>query len=287
MERISRANGIEIWNEDFGDPSDPTILLIMGLSTQGIAWPLELCLGLADAGRHVVRYDARDTGRSTCFDFTSAPYSLTDMAADAVGLLDALGVDAAHLVGTSMGGMVAQEVAIGFPARVRTLTSIMSTPAVSTPEGVYSNGLAGPDARFLAVMAELVAAPPTTPEEERGAALRMFAALGGTLGPVDHDAVARVLDEQARRAPAVDTSTNHTLAQHRSRDRTALLGGVRAPTLVIHGTADPLIPYEHGVATATSIPGATLLPIEGMGHEFHPTAMSAIIEAIVAHTARS
>lgn len=286
MERISRANGIDIWNEDFGDPNDPSILLVMGLSTQGIAWPLELCTGLADAGRHVIRYDARDTGRSTCFDFAKTPYSLTDMAADAVGLLDALRIDAAHLVGTSMGGMVAQEVAIEFPARVRTLTSIMSTPAVSTPEGRYSNGLPGPHQRFLDVMAELVAAPPTTPEEHRAVSLRMFAALGGTLGSVDTSAVATVLEEQARRAPAIDSSTNHTLAQHRSRDRTELLASIAAPTLVIHGTEDPLIPYEHGVATAEAIPGATLLPIDGMGHELHPSAMQMLIEAIVGHTER-
>src|SRR2546423_177171 len=127
-ERVVEANGIEIWTEDFGEPADPTVLLIMGASAQGIMWPEELCERLVEGGRHVIRYDNRDTGQSTCADFSQKTYTVKDMADDAVGVLDAYGVDRADVVGASMGGMIAQTVALEHPERVRSLTSIMSTP---------------------------------------------------------------------------------------------------------------------------------------------------------------
>ena len=124
-----RANGIEIWAEDFGEPRNPAVLLVMGAGGQGILWPDEFCAALVAAGHYVIRYDNRDTGQSTCVEFAKAPYTLSDMARDAVGVLDAFGVERAHVMGASMGGMICQTLAIEHAGRLRSMTSIMSSPA--------------------------------------------------------------------------------------------------------------------------------------------------------------
>jgi len=283
----ARANGIEIEYETFGDPADPALLLVMGLGAQMILWPEEFCSDLAARGLHVVRYDNRDVGRSTWLDQAgmpdvagalaaamqgrpiASPYLLRDMAADAVGLLDALEVDAVHVVGASMGGMIAQTLAIEHPARVRTLTSIMSTTG--------HPGL--PPARPEA-MAVLVTPAPT----ERVAAIehgvRVWRTIGSPGFPFDEAEV------RERAALAFDRGVNppgvarQLVAILASGSRREALRGVQVPSLVIHGAADPLVPVEAGRDTAQAVPGAELLEFEGMGHDLPRPLWPRFVEAI-------
>ena len=289
-ERVVQANGIDIWTETFGDAANPTILLVMGATAQGILWPEEFCELLVRGGRHVIRYDNRDTGQSTTFDFAANPYTIADLARDAVGVLDAYGVDAAHAVGASMGGMIVQTLAIEHPTRVRTITSIMSSPGgAAVASGIAGDAepvaLPGPEPKVIEAMAAMMTNPPSTREERIAAGVAMSKALSGPLDPRSDDELrefeARVLD----RATNPDAARNHGLAVMASPDRSAALADVTTPTLVIHGTADPILPFPHGEATAKAIPGATLLTIDGMGHDLPRAAWPTIVDAILEHTA--
>lgn len=285
---------IELEYECFGDPTRPPVVLIMGLGAQMIAWEEELCAALAARGRYVVRFDNRDVGLSTRLHGVKAPplwtvmaraaagltteevpYRLRDMAADVVGLLDALGLASAHIVGLSMGGMIAQELAIGWPGRVRTLTSIMS-----------STGEAGLPLARPAAAATLMTPLP----KERGAyvaaAVEVLAVLAGAGHPLDRvrarARVERAYDRAGGLYPAgFQRQLTAILA---SGSRREALAAVRAPTLVIHGDDDPLVPLAAGEATARAIPGARLLVIPGMGHDLPQGTWPQIIDALVAHT---
>jgi pimeloyl-ACP methyl ester carboxylesterase len=294
-EAMAGANGIELCYETFGDPDGEPLLLVMGLGAQLIAWPIELCEALADRGFHVIRYDNRDVGRSTKIEGGSTDvmaalaaaqsgqsvqslevaYHLTDMAADAAGLLEALGIDSAHIVGASMGGMIAQTIAIEHPARVRTLTSVMST----TGEG--SVGQPTPEA-----MGQLLQPPPTT----REAAIANGVAASKVIGsPDDFD------EDVARQRSALaydrcfypEGTARHLLAIVTSGDRAEGLRKVAVPTLVVHGDSDPLVTPSGGERTAELIPGATLLMLEGMGHDLPLRHIGAIVEAITGLAAQS
>lgn len=285
MERVVQANGIDIWCEDFGEPGDPAILLVMGSGTSGKAWPVDLCEDLAAAGYHVVRYDNRDTGKSTLVDFEQRPYTLVDLAADAAGLLDALGIDAAHVVGVSMGGMVAQEIAIHFPERVKTLTSVISTPAVRHPRNPigWSGGLPRMKLRAVAAFVGAAIRRPKTREERVKLAVKTARATTGSLGLLDVDDVRKMCEEELDHAVDPDHDDHHGRALAASQDRTAALGSVSVPTLVVHGSEDPIFPYEHGVATAKAVPGARLVMVEGLGHELPPDLATLVIEHIRAY----
>jgi pimeloyl-ACP methyl ester carboxylesterase len=286
-ERVVKANGIDVWTEDFGNTSDPTVLLIMGASAQAILWPDDFCQDVADARRHVIRYDNRDTGQSTCFDFTASPYTVADMAADAVGVLDAYGIERAHVVGASMGGMIAQTVAIEHPERVITLTSIMSTPLagsiMAAMLGSNSSGLPAPEQKVIDAALQL-ATPAKDDEERIERSVTLWRALAGTMSPFDEQSIRDREKKILARARNIDAAANHQFAIGASPDRTDQLGQITAPTLVIHGTADPILPFPHGEATAKAIPGAKLLPIEGMGHETPPKATPIVVGAILEHT---
>jgi pimeloyl-ACP methyl ester carboxylesterase len=285
-ERTVKANGIEIWTESFGRPSDPTLLLVMGAGGQGILWPEEFCQALATGGTHVIRYDNRDTGQSTCFDFAKQPYTLSDMARDAVGVLDAYGVERAHVAGASMGGMIAQVLALEHAARLRTVTIIMSSPLSASINAIFSGAskiLPPPHEKVLAVAAAMATKPPQTREERIDAGVAMWRALAGSGEPFDEAAVrARELRIQTR-ARNIDAANNHQLAIAASPDRTEALAGVRLPALVIHGAEDPILPLAHGEAVAKRIPGAELLVIPGMGHDLPPRAVKRVEQAILAH----
>lgn len=288
--RLASANGIEICYDTFGDSKSPPLLLIMGLAAQMIAWDEVFCAELAGRGYYVIRFDNRDIGRSTRFPQhgapdlmallsqallrkpVTAPYTLRDMAADSVGLLDALGLARAHVVGASMGGGIAQEMAIHFPDRLLTLTSIMSsTGDPSLPQ-------ATPEA-----MAVLMAPPPKDRESYFEAYKRTWSVLRGPGFPLDE---AKDLERAARawdrglNPPGVARQLAAILA---SGDRTQALRDVRVPTLVIHGDADPLVRHQGGVATANAIPGAKLVTIKGMGHALPISMWPQIIDAIAAH----
>jgi pimeloyl-ACP methyl ester carboxylesterase len=289
----ARANGIEIEYEEFGRSGDPALLLVMGLGAQMILWREGFCELLAARGLRVVRFDNRDVGLSTKFESAgapdlmgvmmavlqgkdvSAPYLLRDMAADAAGLLDALGIASAHVVGASMGGMIAQTLAIEHAPRVRTLTSIMSTT------GARDLPPAKPEA-----MAVLMTPIPT----ERSAAIERGVVTYKTIGspgyPPDEDELRGLLERAFDRGVHPEGVARQLTAILASGSRRDALASVRAPTLVIHGLADPLVPVEGGRDTAASVPGAELLEVEGMGHDLPRALWPTFVEAIAKHVAR-
>ena len=288
--QIAHANGIELCYEIFGDPSAEPLLLIMGLGAQMIHWDDEFCRQLAARGFRVIRFDNRDIGKSSKMTGgkrlspvellklrflkipVAAPYKLIDMARDTVGLMDVLGIKSAHLVGASMGGMIAQEVAISFPQRVRSLTSIMSTtgdPKVPPPS------------REAAAM--LMAPPPTSREEYFERFAKTWKVLRVGSFPEDEaldPARAARTYERGLNPAGVGRQLRAILASGSRKER---LHAVTAPTLVIHGTVDPLVRPEGGKDTAASISGAKLLMIEGMGHALPIPMWPQIIGAIAGH----
>ncbi|MET0682704.1 MAG: alpha/beta hydrolase [Casimicrobiaceae bacterium] len=286
------ANGITIEYESLGEPSAPPILLIMGLGMQLVAWPDAFCHGLVERGFRVIRFDNRDCGLSSKFRVrrqpnlvaalaaawlrlpVRAPYTLDAMAADAVGLLDALGIRRAHVVGVSMGGMIAQVIAATFPTRVLSLTSIMSSSGsrkVSQPR---------PDAKRA-----LLSKPrdPGDPESVIDHLVDVFGIIGSPGFPAKPEELREQLARNVRRGYHPAGVTRQLVAIIASGDRRRLLRKVTAPTLVIHGAADPLVPVEAGRDTARHIAGAKLMVIDGMGHDLPPALLPILVEAIAAH----
>ncbi len=285
-----QANGIEIIYDAFGNPKAPPLLLISGLSAQMIGWEEEFCTQLADRGYWLIRFDNRDVGLSTKLDGAGvpnplaimqavaqgkavpAPYTLRDMADDAVGLLDALGIESAHVAGASMGGMIAQTMAIHHPNRVRTMTSIMSTT------GDPNLPPAEPEAAKV-----LVTPAPTDREAYLEHSIQVWQILNGPVYPLDEDRA------RQRAGRAFDRGLNpagvarQLAAVWASGSRKEALQAVTTPTLVIHGDADPLVPLEGGIDTANAIPGAELVVIEGMGHGLPPEIWPQVIDAIARH----
>jgi pimeloyl-ACP methyl ester carboxylesterase len=283
------ANGIELEYETFGDPGAQPLVLISGLSMQMIGWPEAFCEQLASRGFFVIRFDNRDVGLSTRMDAAGPPdlaaafqgeghpaYQLDDMADDVAGLLDSLGIPAAHLVGASMGGFIAQLVAINHPERVLSLTSIMSGPGGSdevaaTPEGA----------------AVLMVAPPDTREERIERAMTIHRTLAGARDQLD-EAV-----ERARAERSVDRAYypmgvgRQLVAIMAAGSRLERLKHVRAPTLVFHGTDDILVPIENGRLVASAVPGARLIEVEGMGHDLPERAWSELADALAELARRS
>jgi pimeloyl-ACP methyl ester carboxylesterase len=276
------SNGIEIAYETFGAPGDRPLLLVMGLGGQMLAWHPELCAALAAEDFFVVRYDNRDVGLSTHLhdarppnldaarggDFSSASYRLEDMADDAVGLLDALGLDRAHVVGASLGGMIAQTMAITHPDRVYSLTSIMSTPEIGI-------GSATP-----ATLAALPAPPPTSRAEAVEQTVSMFKIIGSPGYPLDEAWIRELAGQSYDRGFDPAGMARQQLAIYASGDRTAALAHVTTPALVVHGQADPLIQLSGGQATAAALPDADLLVLPGMGHDLPRGIWSRLVAAI-------
>ncbi|MES2165427.1 MAG: alpha/beta hydrolase [Pseudomonadota bacterium] len=288
--QMAKANGIELCYEIFGAPDAEPLVLIMGLGAQMIHWDDDFCRDLADRGFRVIRFDNRDIGKSTRMSggkplrpiellklrifkiAPEAPYKLWDMARDVVGLLDALGIRKAHIVGASMGGMIAQEIAMQYPERVLSLTSIMSsTGNPKLPQATRE------------ASAILLAPPPTTKAEYIKRFGQTWKVLRGGSFPLDE---AKDLERAERtyarglNPPGVGRQLRAILASGNRKDR---LGSVKAPTLVIHGTIDPLVRVEAGKDTAASIPGAKLLLVEGMGHALPIPMWPTIIGAIAEH----
>ncbi|MFF5206773.1 alpha/beta fold hydrolase [Streptosporangium sp. NPDC000396] len=284
VEQWIESNGVRLWCEARGNPADPAILLVMGLGAQGTAWPEDLCEMLRAGGHCVVRYDNRDTGLSGRVDYEARPYTLTDLADDAVGLLDGLGIETAHVVGASMGGMIVQEIALEHPGRVRTLTAVMSAAVAIDPEtGTFQGSERDP--RLLEWDARQAADPPATEEQQIQARVDLARILTGSLTPFDETATRQMIAQEfARAGDMAHTMQNHILAVMASRDRSELVGSITAPTLVIHGTEDLMAPFEQGRALAAAIPGSVLVPIEGMGHTMPTPALPLIASAILQHT---
>jgi pimeloyl-ACP methyl ester carboxylesterase len=287
-----KVNGIKIVYDTFGDPSSPPMLLIMGLGQQMISWYEEFCAALAVQGYWVIRFDNRDIGLSTKFDEAGvpdilalmqaqarspgeaiqAPYTLRDMADDTVGLLDALGIESAHVVGVSMGGMIAQEMVINHPDRVRTLTSIMSS--TGDPDLPQSKPEAG---------AILITPIPRDREGYVEYSVQIWRVLSGPGFPFDEDRTRELAARSFNRGLSPEGTMRQLAAILASGSRKEALKSLAIPTLVIHGDADPLVPVECGIDTADAIPGAELMIIEGMGHDLPPDVAPRVIQAIVRH----
>ena len=279
----ARANGIEIEYETFGDPGDPPLLLVMGLAAQLIDWPEDFCKLLADRGYRVIRFDNRDAGLSGgtdeaglpdmaavfAGDVRTVPYRLADMAADAAGLLDALGIGAVHVAGLSMGGMIAQQLTLDFPDRVRSLCSIMSTT------GDHSVGRATPEA--AAVLRRPAA---RTREEAVAGAVDTARVIGSPGFPADDDEVLARATAKVDRAYRPAGTARQYAAILASGDRTPRLAEVRVPAVVIHGEQDPLIDVSGGRATAAAIPGAELVVVPGMGHDLPRAVWPRVVDVI-------
>jgi pimeloyl-ACP methyl ester carboxylesterase len=283
------GGGVTLCYETFGSESDPTALLIMGLGTQMIAWHASFCEALAERGFYVVRFDNRDIGRSTHMrgapptiaqilrrSRRAAHYTLADMAQDAAGLLDELRLGPAHVIGASMGGMIAQTLAARHPAQVRSLVSIMSST------GSRWSG----QPAFRVYSAFLRRAP-----AERDAFIAHIERLFGTIGsrrlPRDLDEIRVLAAESYDRDRDPFGPLRQLAAILASGDRTPELRRITAPTLVIHGAADPLVATSGGRATARAIPGAKLMIIEDMGHDLPRVLWPRLIEAIATHAMRA
>ena len=289
-----KANGIEIAYEEFGEARAPAILLTMGLGVQLIAWPEPFCKGLADRGFRVIRYDNRDVGLSTKINGgpppdigaafanlmsgkpVAAPYKLGDMAQDAVGLLDGLGIAKAHIVGVSMGGMISQLVAADFPQRTSSLVSIMSTSGdPSVPPGK-------PEA-----MAVLMGPRPDPKDREAVMAHSMntLRVIAGPGYPLEEAELRRRVEAAVDRSYYPPGLARQLVGILASGSRVEALKRIRVPTLVIHGDEDPLVPIEGGRHTAAQIPGARLEIIPRMGHDLSAPLLPRLVDLIATHCA--
>ena len=288
-EQTAHVNGIEIAYEAIGDPSNPPLLLVMGLGMQLIHWDLELCERLAERGFWVIRFDNRDSGHSTQIDarvpnlrramlgiHVEAPYLLSDMADDAFGLMDHLGIEAAHVVGASMGGMIAQTMAINRPERVLSLTSIMSTTG--------ERRAGRPKLRVFGILMR------RAPQDREGyieSFMRTFKLIGSPGFPFD--------EERGRELAAATYDRGHQSAGTgrqlaailASGDRTQQLRSLKVPTTVVHGQADPLVPFRGGRATAAAIPDARLIAIPGMGHDLPREVWPQLVDAVAETAGRA
>lgn len=294
MPRV-KANGIRIEYETFGDPLASPLLLIIGLGGQLLEWHEDFCEGLAEKGHFVIRFDNRDTGLSQKFEqlglpnimqagealmrgeTVTPPYTLEDMADDAVGLLDALDISRAHICGMSMGGMIAQTITLRHPSRVRSLISIYSS--TGNPE------LPPPEDRAMEVLLE---APPAERQAYIDYLARTFRVIAGSGFAFDEAYHRRLAERLYDRAFYPQGIARQLMAVMTQENRKPALASVTVPTLVIHGSDDPLVPVECGRDTADAIPGAELLIIEGMGHDLPPgSGWPQISEAISAHTKKA
>jgi proline iminopeptidase len=287
-----QSNGITLEYESLGDPAAPAVLLIMGLGTQMIAWPDPFCARLVREGFRVVRFDNRDCGLSQKLDELGrprisraivrallglpvrAPYGLDDMARDAVGLLDALQIPAAHVVGASMGGMIGQLLAANYPERVRSFTSIMSTTG--------ARHLPQPSVR---VRRQLLRRPtdPSNVDSIIEYYERLFAVIGSPGYPTPPEELRARIRRAVERSYYPPGFLRQMAAVMASGDRSLVLGRISCPTLVIHGKADPLVPYPGGVDTAYRIRDARLVLLDGFGHDFPPQLYERFGDLITAH----
>lgn len=277
FKKVLSANGATIATEAFGDPSAPPVLLIMGAMASMLWWPDAFCRKLAARGRYVIRYDNRDTGLSTKYAPGNPPYSMDDMAGDAAAVLDAYGFASAHIVGMSLGGMIAQILALSDPGRVSSLTLISTTP--------IGLGLELPP--ISAAYMEHAAAGESLDWSDRGQVtdfmVRDARMIASTAHPHDAEGIRAFVEHDYDRSGGLLSATNHFMLQGGEAAK-GKLKSLEAPLLVIHGSSDPIFSVEHGMAIADAVPGSEFLPIEGGGHELHRQDWGTMVPAIVRHT---
>jgi pimeloyl-ACP methyl ester carboxylesterase len=273
-------NGAELCVDTVGDPADPAVLLIMGGAASMDRWEEPFCARLAAAGRFVIRYDHRDTGGSTWYPPGEPAYTGNELVADALGILDHLGVERAHLVGLSLGGGIAQHIAVDHPERVLSITLMSTSPA----------GTGGPELPPMSDELRAVFAGDGQPAEpdwsDREAAIAFLLEAerpyAGSRG-IDEEPMRQVLERVYDRSVSLPSANNHFMLDATEIPR-ARLAEIAVPTLVIHGRDDPLFPLAHGEALAREIPGAELLVVDGLGHEFPQWAWDDVLPALIAVT---
>jgi pimeloyl-ACP methyl ester carboxylesterase len=289
-EKLAPANGIELAYQEMGDPAGEPLLLVMGLATQMLAWDEELCGLLAARGFRVIRFDNRDIGRSTRIESAGVPprvdmmlgrrgsaaYLLSDMAADTVGLMDHLGIESAHVVGASMGGMIVQTLAIEHSERLRSMVSIMSNT------GSRWTGM--PSRKAMAV---LLGRPPRGRDAAVERAVRTFKVIGSPGYPFEEERVRQIAGRSYDRGHSAAGVVRQLHAITASGDRTQDLHGVQTPTTVIHGNRDVLVRPAGGRATARAIPNARLKMVDGMGHDLPRQLWPVFAEEIATNAART
>ncbi|HEX6343698.1 alpha/beta hydrolase [Umezawaea sp.] len=273
-ERLLPVNGVELCVQALGAPADPAVLLVAGSNSSMTSWPDEFCARLT--GRYVIRYDHRDTGRSVTYPPGEPGYGFPELVADAVGVLDALDVASAHVVGLSMGGGIAQVLAVDHPERVASLTLVATSPAAPGTEGLpplspealeYFSTLAEPDWSDRSAVVEHVVG-----------VQRWF-----TTGEFDEEAVRAGVEHDLDRTSSFRSASNHDLL-HGGPSWEGGLEAVTAPTLVLHGDRDPLFALPHGEALAELIPNASLVVLHGVGHELPKSSWDVVVPAILAHS---
>jgi len=284
-EQVVRRGSVDLCVQTFGDPQDPAVLLIAGSGASMLAWDAALCERVAAGGRFVVRFDHRDTGRSTAYPSGEPPYTLRDLADDAIGVLDGLGLAEAHLVGASLGGMIAQLVALEHPERTTSLTLVSTSPGGAAPDGADHTQLP-PTPLSVLLAFDALLAPDWT---DRDSAIEYLTAsarvLAGRSRPFDEGEAQRLAGRvYDRSGAALPSAANHLYLDYGEPWRWRL-GALRAPTLVIHGSEDPIYPLAHAYALAAEIPHAALRVLEQAGHELSHADRDQVTEALLQHTA--
>ncbi len=278
-EQLLKINNVDLCTESFGNPKDPAVLLIMGSMSSLDWWDEDFCLRLAEQGRFVIRYDHRDLGRSTTYEPGTSNYTITDMADDAVGILDSYSIEQAHIAGMSLGGMIGQIFALRYPERIRTLTLIATSVF-----GTEMEKLPPMDQSILEHHAKR-----STIDWSNKEAVIPYLAEGWRLlagsKTFEQERIFKLAEREAVRAKQLLSRFNHAMLQGGEEyyDRT---GEISVPVLIIHGTKDPALPYEHGLALMKAIPHAEFVTLDGSGHEIHSDDWDQIIGSVILHSSR-
>ncbi len=284
---IISVKGVDLWYESFGNPKDPVILLIMGAGCQGIFWTESFCLKLVEKGFFVIRFDNRDTGFSSYFNYKKNPYNFMDMALDVLALVDNLGINKAHLMGISMGGAIAQLLAANFPSRVSSLTLIATTndfrpvAAVIEKKPDLNNALSSPDEAWFSWIKELEALPSWAFKRKISKHLEGWKLLNGNGVTFEEKYYKRLMIESIKRQRSFFSILNHRealLASVSLMLKTKVPPGI--PTLIVHGGCDPLFPKDHAEHLASCIPGSELLLLDTMGHNFNRQFHSEVLARV-------
>ena len=283
-ECIINSHDIEICCETFGDPQDPALLLIIGAGASMLRWEESFIERLVDGGRYVIRFDNRDTGRTTSYPPGEPPYTLADMAADAIAVLDAYHVESAHIIGRSMGGMIAQHLLFDYSSRVRTATLIYSTPSNSISGG-SEDELPGMSDKLIEANAQTARASDDGMEQRR-AQLKSMEILQGSRFPFNAEKTMALIEWEKARALNYASAGNHGIAIRNSKNWRHRLPEIDKPTLIVHGTEDPIFDVAHARALSAEIEGSDVMWIEGMGHVLPEGVWDDLVPRILAHTER-
>ncbi|WP_286228399.1 alpha/beta fold hydrolase [Neobacillus mesonae] len=276
-EQILKIYKVEICTESFGNSKDPAVLLIMGAMSSFDWWDEDFCLRLANLGRFVIRYDHRDLGKSTIYEPGTLNYTITNLADDAAGILDSYSIEQAHIVGMSMGGMIGQILALKYPERVLTLTLIASSVF-----GTEMEKLPPMDQSILDHHAKSGAIDWSNREAVIAYLADGWKTLSGSK-PYEQERMYKLAEREVNRAKQLQSRFNHAMLQG-GDDYFDRMSEISVPVLIIHGTEDPALPYEHGLALAKAIPHSELLPLSGSGHEIHSEDWDQIIDSVVKHS---